>query len=235
MNYTLNKILVGFFISQINVSAQIDSTVNITNDTLDLLQEISLEKSKKVDLGDLPFVFDDVMVVAGLNLSAVNFSNHWRDLSPVGGFHLGLESYIPVTDRAFFHYGVIYANRAFKHQNIAVTNHLIEVPVTFAYELPEFIAIDWRISLGMQYGRILNSSLSKNYEQSGSDDFFQYDPNVMFRNDLSYVFGLSAEYRNIYLRMRIVTGNFKVMPNDTGMMAGFYLDFGYFILREFRR
>lgn len=204
-----------------------------------------------VDWGNLPYIFDDIMIVTGLNLSTLNFSNFYREIGTVGGWQIGAEGYYPISPKAFFQAGLLYSRTGFMHNtyDVRINNHQIVLPFNFAYELPVFRSFDWRFFLGGQV--LYNAGFSQIGDYPEGDDFFRYNPNEMTRFDLGLNFGLSFERDSYYFRLRGYTGTFKVTSGlfpgenssdnprggigETGMMQAYFIEFGYFLFRSMRR
>lgn len=234
-----------------------DSVAVLATDSLEV-SETDTAKSFKVPFlsnvnwGNLPYEFDDVMLVAGLNLSSLNFSNYFRELGTVGGFQIGAEGYYPIGEKIFFHTGLMYARTGFLHRDfdVRINNHQLVVPFLFAYELPVFRSYDWRIFFGGQFSYNVGFSSFGNYPEEGN--FFRYQTDEMNRFDMGLNFGLSMERDAYYLRLRGYFGTVKVTNGifpgerdpetnpyggigDTGMMQAFFVEFGYFLFRPLRK
>jgi hypothetical protein len=191
---------------------------------------------------NLPFVFDDIMVVGGINQSGLHFSNQYRELSTIGGWQLGAEGYYPIGERLFLVTGAGYAQSGMQHaeHDVRIRFHQINVPVLFAYELPVLRSFEWRLFLGTQFSYTTSADQSGVYPEDGM--MFRYNIDDINRMGFGFTFGLSWEHRDFYLRLRGYMGMVKRFTNlhpetqigDTGMMQTFQIEFGYFLFRPLR-
>lgn len=229
-------------------------------DVSDAIEVDSLENSRKWSMPffsntnwrNLPYEFDDIMLVGGLNLSTLNFSNYFRELGVVGGWQIGAEGYYPIAEKVFFHTGLTYARTGFSHKDFDVRIHIhqLAVPFLFAYELPVFRSFDWRIFLGSQVSYNVGFSSAGSYPEDGN--FFRYEVSEMNRFDLGFNFGLSMEHDAYYMRLKGYFGVVKVSNGifpgerdpqinpyggigDPGMIQMFSIEFGYFLFRPLRQ
>ncbi|PRY85703.1 outer membrane protein with beta-barrel domain [Mongoliibacter ruber] len=198
-------------------------------------QEIE-ETENILDLSNLPYFLNDVMIIGGVNSSGIYWSNHFRDLTMAGGFNLGLEGFIPLGQVSFIDYGVHFAQRNFRHsqQNILIKNNHLDFPLYVSFMLPELRTIDWRFFLGTQFSYRLSSNLSENYSPFIMNDF-QYDPQRFNRFDTGMTFGLSGEVGNFFFRARSYVGVSKLDRAEQGAMFSMMLEGGYFLFRNYRR
>ncbi len=208
-------------------------------ETLVKEQDTFNNKKRKYSWRNLPFYLDDIMVIGGVNISGIYMSKDFRNLSHRPGFNVGLESYFPVLDHFFFNYGIQYAQKNFRHESYAINfrNHYIDIPLFFAYELPEFNAFDWRFMLGYQLSFRLNSTQSQAYPEEvwNNENAVVYPVSGLHRVDPGFVFGTSAEFRSCYVRFKGFTGFTKLVKERQGMINAFHFEFGFFIFRNLRR
>lgn len=191
----------------------------------------------------LPYFIDDIYIAGGLNQSGLYYSNHHRNLNFSGGFQLYLESYLPLMRKAFVHYGFGYAQRRFNHSithneertTHQVINHFIEVPLYVAYEIPMFSKVDTRFFVGTQLNFRAGSKLRNDYELDLPETQYRFNPNQFKWFDAGFLFGLSAEYKDIFMRFKGYFGANNLQTPDTGMFSAVYIDFGYFFLRGLRK
>jgi hypothetical protein len=187
---------------------------------------------KRLDLSNLPYIMDDLMIIAGFNQTTMMYSIDHRSIRYGGGFQLGSEVYIPVLEKAFFHVGANYALRRFENGVNTYSMHRLEVPLFLAYELPEFRQFDWRFLIGFQ----LNGNLTN--QEAGPDGSLA-DARYRSRDfrffDFGLIGGLSAEFKEFYFRLRAYSGTRSLISEDSGAIAFFQFDFGYFIFRKFRK
>lgn len=228
------------------------ATTNIVaqqSDSVSLIQPALIdntpEKKKFFNSKILPYYINDIYLIGGLNQSGIFWSYNHRDLSYSGGFQANIESYVPLMRKAFFNYGFGYAQRRFNHhvstingrKQVQFVNHIIEIPLYFSYELPIIPDVDFRFLLGTQLSFRLNSSQRNPYPELTEmmPNQFIYDV-AKFKNfDFGMLFGLSGEYKDFFLRFRSYVGVVNLTSTETGMFNSFYIDFGYFFLRNWRK
>lgn len=198
---------------------------------------------EKYKLDNLPYFYDDVMVIGGLNMSSLLFSNRYKELGIRRGWSLGVEGYYPILERAFLVSGINFEQVGFSHKEYDVNFTLshINIPILVAYELPALRDFDWRLFLGTQISFYTGGQADNEYGDVG--DVFRYSPDDLTPFDFGFSFGLSWERTNYYLRLR---GNFGMMKRfttlhpetgvgDTGMMQTFQIEFGYLLFRPLRK
>ena len=233
MNGKLALFSVVFFNSVFTspVSAQTDSlTVNedsVVNEERNLLVTSTF-------WGELPYFFDDLMVVVGYGRSGVYMSRFYPDTKRIGGLVLGIENYFPVLPKAFLHYGVHTTSRGLLHTpyDVKLRTQYLDVPLFLSYELPELRQYNLSVQLGMQYSGQLSGRLRGAYP----DDFtFRYDPAQLRKHHLGYVFGLSLEHKSWYGRVRMLPTLTKLVANDQGMNTSLQIEFGFFPFRNLRK
>ncbi|MCH8546229.1 MAG: PorT family protein [Cryomorphaceae bacterium] len=199
-----------------------------------------IEKHK---LDNLPYFYDDLMIVGGLNQSSLHFSNHYRELGIRSGWSLGLEGYYPILERAFLVSGINFGQVGFSHEkhDINFTLSQINIPILVAYELPVLRDFDWRIFLGTQIS--IYTGGRANNEYGDIEDVFRYELDDLTPFDFGFSFGLSWERSNYYLRLRGYLGMMKRFNSlhpetgvgDMGMMQTFSIEFGYLLFRPLRK
>jgi hypothetical protein len=187
----------------------------------------------------LPSFTDDVMFTAGMNTSGLYYSQVHRELKYHSGFQVGAEGYLPMARIMFLQGGLHIAQRNFMHrpdQRVVFRNVYLDVPVMACFELPELRTFDLRLCIGFQGSLRLHSPPG-----SGNMEIYQQSEGITFqsdrfrRMDAGWTFGLSSEYRNVYLRVRSYAGFFNLDTRDQGMMHTIYVDVGYFIFRSLRK
>ncbi|HMP98652.1 MAG TPA: outer membrane beta-barrel protein [Cyclobacteriaceae bacterium] len=236
----------NLFAQETDENAKLDSAINLL-DTLSIIVpdtikgSVSTEKSRKkitIDWHNLPYIFDDMSIIAGVSRSGLHYTANYRELSHIGGWTLGVEDFVPVFERAFLHFGVKYARRGFEHSrhDIKFITHNIDMPLFLSYELPAMRLYDFRLFFGAQTSIRTGSNRQGNYGVPlPGETFYTYIPSQFNRFDFGFTFGLSAEVKDFYIRMRAFSGYFKLMPDDTGMNSAFSLEVGYFVFRNLRR
>jgi hypothetical protein len=209
---------------------------------LEIRQEVEVPVSLESgwDWKKLPYFLDDYFFLFSLNQSGMYWSNQFRELSYGSGFSIGFEGYMPLERIAFLNYGIHFTQRNFSHNlenAIGVRSSYLDFPIFVSYELPELRRYDFRFLLGGQTNFRLKSRIIGEYSSAVIEDpnSFNYDVNLFRSFDLGFLFGLSAEYENIYIRARSYVGVNKLMETEQGSMNSFSLDFGYFLTRRFRR
>lgn len=216
---------------QIQISA-LDSTAVNAKDS-------ATAKTKKgFRWNNLPYFMDDIMVIGGINRSGLYYTVNYLELAHKTGFQIGIENYTPLLEKAFLHYGVLYANRGFEHErhSITFTTHNLDIPLFLAYELPANRRFDWRFYVGTQISTRIGASASANYQSPElGDDYFRYFPDRFQRMDWGFSWGSSMEYGDFYWRFRAFSGVVKLTPEDQGMNSSFSLEFGYFPFRRLRK
>jgi hypothetical protein len=208
-------------------------TIISTNDSVKVRK-----KSNGIDWNNLPYLFDDMTIVFGLSRSGLYYTENYRELSHIGGWSIGVEDFLPVFDRAFFHFGLKYAQRGFEHErhSIKFITHNIDMPLFLSYELPALRSFDFRLLFGGQFTLRTGSERKGSYISPGfGDSYYFYRPSEFNRYDFGFTFGLSAEHNNIYFRLRGFSGYRKLMPDDTGMNSAFSAEVGYFVFRNLRK
>lgn len=216
-------------------------TLKLTQTETILPVEDSVKSKKKspwINWRYLPFMFDDMTLIVGINRSGLFYTENYRELSHVGGYTIGVEDFIPVFERAFFHFGVKYARRGFEHSrhSIKFKTHNIDMPLFLSYELPAMRMYDLRLLFGTQTTYRTGSTMQGVYPAtSPTGPFYRYMPTSFRHFDFGFTFGLSAEHNDFYFRLRGFSGFVNIMPDDTGMNSSFSLEIGYFILRNLRQ
>ncbi|MCC5921989.1 MAG: hypothetical protein LAT68_15415 [Cyclobacteriaceae bacterium] len=83
------------------------------------IEEVFSEEEKKrwqkFDLSNLPYLFDDFILTAGISQGGLTYSDNFRELDNLGGFHFGAELYVPILPMAFASAGIHYSRRGFSH------------------------------------------------------------------------------------------------------------------------
>ena len=211
-------------------------------DSLELIpQDIESIRTLKIgnlDLRNLPYEFDDIMLVVHGNRTGLQFSKDYKNLNYSNGFGIGLEAIVPVVEKIFFHYGLIYSSHNFTQNSgvneLRFNQQFLEVPTMFAWEMPIFRQWDWRIHLGANTRYMLKAQRTSG-EYIEGENWVVFDENEFWRWDLHFNFATSIERYNCYLRLRGTFGTFPLFSGATESRAGFYLDFGYFLFRNLRR
>lgn len=221
-----------------------------TVDTLTLTTVLNINESnepeavtektkKKLRLNNLPYFFDDLLVTGGFNMNGIYYSYYYKELSYLPGYQVGIENFYPILKKGFLHYGIVYAGRGLKHDahGIIFRTHYLDFPLYVSYELPALQTIDFRVLFGTQFSALLGASQSKNYNElyNGENEFYQYNPQQFRKLDAGFNFGFSAEYKDVFFRVRTFVGLAKLMPNEQGMNNAFMFDVGYFPFRKFRK
>lgn len=207
-------------------------------------QEEEVEEEKSSFLSKFDYLLDDIFFTAGINRGGVFYSNHYSSLNDENGFNFTLESYTPVSNKAFFNFGLGFTQRSFSHtivhsndeKDVFFQNNFIEAPLYFSFELPVFREFDFRFNLGAQLAVRTNTNQVGEYPASylQDEENFSYDVNNFSSFDGGMNFGLSAEYNGFYLRLRNASGIASIYRNEQGMLHAFYIDFGFFFLRKIR-
>jgi hypothetical protein len=196
-------------------------------------------KYNEISWANLPYIFDDLMITGGVSYGGVYQSKEFRNLGYTEGWQFGIQGYIPITEKAFFNFGVNYAQRNFVHkiENIKFYNQYLDIPLIFAYELPVFRGLDFRFLLGYQAGFRLASSQSKDYsdEVMNTPELFKYNHSEFNVFDAGLTAGVSIEYQSFYMRLRSYTGHGNLMKSHQGMMHTMSLDLGYLLFRNLRQ
>ncbi|TVQ76123.1 MAG: PorT family protein [Flavobacteriales bacterium] len=237
---------------QVSDSIDLISSDTIHSDEFENSKQWKIPVLSNINWGNLPYEFDDIMIIGGLNMSSLNFSNYFRELGTVGGWQIGFEGYYPIGEKVFFNTGMMYARTGFLHKDfdVRINSHQLVVPFLFAYELPIFRSFDWRIFFGGQVSYNVGFSSFGLYPEEGN--FFRYETEEMNRFDLGMNYGLSLERDSYYMRLRGYFGTVKVTNGifpgerdpqtnpyggigDTGMMQAFFIEFGYFLFRPLRK
>lgn len=185
-------------------------------------------------IGDLPFLFDDIFITAGINRSGLFWSLEHNGLKYGSNFQVGIESQLP-TERFFFTYGLHYVRSTFHYHNELqqeLESAYFAAPLLLSFELPELQSVDWRVIVGLQAQYRLNTK-SSNHEPA-HDDQFSFNPDEFTQFDAGIVFGTSAEYRNMFFRARTVLGTSRVSKQKQGSLSTFHFEIGYFLFRPLR-
>jgi hypothetical protein len=225
---------VHFYLLLIFLLSVFNTVINAQNLTDEIILDSDIKKSS-FNWENLPYYMDDIWLLGGVNSSGLHWSNNFRELDYAQGFHLGIETYIPMERILFLSIGVHYSQRNFSHNPELITfkSSYLDLPVFFAFELPELREADLRFLLGFQLSQRINSSQDRLY--SSTYDGFTYNLNDFNSFDLGWSFGVSAEYKDFYVRLRSYIGVIKHDVKDQGMMNSFNIDFGYFIFRPLRK
>jgi hypothetical protein len=195
------------------------------------------QEGNKIRNKQLPYFLDDVMLIVGLNRSGLYFSDQFRDLSYGSGYNIGAEGYLPLGKITFLNYGVHFSQRSFYHlpdSKVKFDNYYLDFPVYVSFSLPELKRIDWRFFLGTQLTYRLSSSQVGEYPILG-EDFFQFEVRRFKNLDGGMTFGLSAEARDFFFRLRSYVGVNNLDELDQGTMNSFNVELGYFLFRKYRK
>ncbi|MGY6741426.1 MAG: outer membrane beta-barrel protein [Cecembia sp.] len=232
--FSFRSPLILFLIINVGINFCYSHSTYAQDNAEDEQHDIQIEE-KQSKWSNLPYFMDDLKVIVGVNRSGIYWSDQFRDLNYGSGVLLGLEGFIPMGNISFFHYGMHYSTRNFSHldQVSFRTNHL-DFPIFASFSLPEFRSIDWRFLLGTQLSARVGASQSGVYPV-GPQDQFQFDTNDFKNFDGGMLFGLSAEKNDFYFRLRSYVGVNKVDRKDQGGINVFYIDFGYFLFRQYRQ
>jgi hypothetical protein len=187
----------------------------------------------------LPYQVDDIMLVGGINSSGVYYSNNFRNLKLHSGFHIGVEKYFPMERILFLNAGILFSQRNFTHQGsnaVSFKNTFLDIPFYASFELPEFRDYDFRFIMGYQFSARLGSKMNGKYaENQIIGNGFEYNI-ANFKNfDNGWIFGISMEHRNVFVRLRSYMGFTKIDAKDQGMLHSLNFDVGYFIFRPLRK
>ncbi|WP_026999965.1 hypothetical protein [Eisenibacter elegans] len=94
----------------------------------------------------MSFILDDTYFIGGVNSSGIYYSNNFRNLSYKPGFSLGVEQYFPLKGKVFLSSGFNISQRNFsflkEEPNIEVNNLYLDLPLTAAFELPNYTFLD---------------------------------------------------------------------------------------------
>jgi hypothetical protein len=231
MNKFIIKILLAILLPIVNLNSIYSQTDNFQS------EEIVEENGKKTK--NLPYFMDDIQIIAGANFSGIFFSSNYRNLTYLPGYQVGIEKYFPMARTLFISVGPHYTQRNFKHKidNVRFTNHYLDLPIFFSFELPEFRSIDFRFVLGTQLSYRISSNQFGEYstETLNNPDAYTYKTGNLNSFDIGWAFGLSAEYKNIFFRLRSYIGTTNIAKKEPGTLNSFNLDVGYFIFRPFRK
>lgn len=205
------------------------------------------DEESKFNTGGVPnnffqYLLDDTYLLGGINRGGVFWSNYYPELSDGNGFHVGIESYTPFIDKAFFNFGILYSQKRFSHSpsssssSLTFYNHSIESPLFVSFELPVLRSFDFRFNLGVQLQYTFNLERAEEYaEDVFTSDAFFYPKDGRYKPfDGGMMFGLSMERNNFYFRLRSGSGSNNFYSGEQGMLHAFYIDFGYFLLRKIR-
>lgn len=193
--------------------------------------DTSLKVKKKTSIKNLPYLMDDLMLIGGLNQTTLAYSKEHRNISYQGGFQIGIENYTPLTEKSFMHFGLMYAQRGFRLNENKFYSHRLEIPLIFAYELPEFRQFDFRFLIGTQVSAQISSSESGEFLDHLDYRYRSAEFNAF---DFGFTAGLSAEYGDFYLRCRTYFGANSLVKNDSATLAFFQFELGYFLFRRYR-
>jgi hypothetical protein len=223
-----------------SIKIQLSEDIIVSSDTLVSNQDsIIQKKSFKINWSNLPYLFDDMSIIVGANRSGLYYTEYYRELGHINGFTVGVEDFIPVFERAFFHFGVKYARRGFSHakHNIQFRTHNLDLPMFLSYELPAMRMYDLRLLFGGQMSFRTGSTTLGRYTAPNipGESNYYYIPSSFNNFDFGFTFGLSAEFNDFYFRLRSFNGYWKLMPDDTSMNSSFSLEIGYFIFRKLRK
>jgi len=194
--------------------------------------------SKSFNIRKLPFIVDDIMLIGGINLSGIYYSNHYQNLKYSRGYQIGIDQYMPIDRIMFLSIGLHYSQRNFSHRtdtHIRFKNNYLDLPLYVSFELPELKTIDLRFILGLQGSMRLYSKQKGTYSDNTLENNFTYTPSIFQKVDAGWSFGLSGEYRNIFFRMRSYIGINNLDKSEQGMMHSLNFDIGYFIFRPLRK
>jgi hypothetical protein len=193
-------------------------------------QEVEKRNAKP----SVSYFLDDFSVFGGINSSGLSFSNNRKNLAYTGGFQFGVQEMVPLGKVTFFNYGIQYSKRGFSHESegVSFSNYYLEFPFSVSFELPELRNLDFRFYLGAQIASLLSTKQTGQY---GTDPDFFYDPGEFTKMDAGFIFGLSIEKSNFFLRVGSYIGLRKLAEQDTGFQNSFSLDFGYYLFRSLRK
>jgi hypothetical protein len=222
------------------ISAQSLNVKPLSEVRLFLPDSLSISKEQqKFNWNKVPYFVDDLLLTAGVNRSGLYYTRNYLELTHKNGFQMGIENYYPLTEKAFIHYGIQYAQRGFNHKlyDVSFTTHYIDMPLYLAYELPALRSFDWRLFVGTQLSFLTKTSMKGDYSEllNGTEDKYLYNGSQFQNYDWGFCFGLSMEYDQFYSRLRIFNGVVKLAPDDQGMNSAFYIEFGYFLFRKMRK
>lgn len=254
--YTYLILLLTFFLNNsyaqhgrdsVNTNDSLSNILKVKkNDTLnvEMLTDIktvdTLEGHSKKNLnwGNMPFIFDDLMIIGGINKSNIHYSQNYRELGDINGFNVGLEVYTPVWEKAYLHIGTQIARRGFTHTMHSVefrTTH-IDIPMFLSYELPPFPKYDIRLLIGSQFSFRTSTNQIGGYSTNSTNiNDFHYKPDDFRDFDWGMTWGLSGEINKFTLRLRSYIGLTKVVRSDQGMNSAFMIEGGYFLFRGMRK
>jgi len=199
-------------------------------------QETDTLVFREIERSSLSFWLDDTYLIGGVSYGGVYYSKNFRHLHYMPGFNLGIEQYFPLTGRMLLSGGVHYAQRNFLHEpsgeRVALMNHFLDIPVSASFVLPVLRDFDFRIIFGANTAFRLASGRVGDY----SEDYegFQYDVRNFQAMDFGWMFGFSAEYRNILMRFRCMSGFARIDGTEQGMFNSLNLELGYYLFRRKR-
>jgi hypothetical protein len=230
MNLKKYKVLIilfsGILFCSVNHAQEIYENPETENQT-------TLKKTR------LPFFMDDIMLVGSINQSGVFFSSNYRNLGYQTAFTVGAEKYLPMPRILFISTGLHYSQRNLRHKvnNVIFTNHYIDIPAFFSFEIPELKSIDFRFLVGTHISFKLKTNQINEYtsDNLNNHEIIKYSPSDFNLFDIGWTFGVSAEYKNILFRLRSYIGTTNIIKGDPGSMNSINLDIGYFIFRPFRK
>jgi hypothetical protein len=199
-------------------------------------QESDTLRFREMERSSLSFWLDDTYLIGGVNYGGVYYSKQFRNLHYMPGFNLGIEQYIPLTGKMLLSTGLLYSQRNFLHEpageRVALMNHFLDIPLSGSFVLPVLRDFDFRIIFGANLGFRLASNRVGSYSEDY--DGFEYKVSNFQAMDFGWVFGFSAEYRNVMLRFRCLSGFARIDGTDQGMLNTLNLELGYYLFRRKR-
>ncbi|MFQ3574808.1 MAG: outer membrane beta-barrel protein [Cytophagales bacterium] len=192
----------------------------------------------KVNLSKVAIFFDDVYFLAGVSTSNLYYSKLFRNLAYAPGFNFGIEKYFPMYGLMFMSTGLNMTERNFFYKTNAQTEKIkslyLNIPISFAFELPVLKKFDFRFLLGANLGTRLNSVTSQTFHILSDSSEVRFQPKNFHDVDFGWFFGFSAEHRDFFFRSRSYYGFVKFERADQGMMHTFNFDAGFFLFRRLK-
>jgi hypothetical protein len=191
------------------------------------------------------YLIDDIYITAGINRGGIFYSNYYQELKYKNGLQFAMNTYTPISDKAFLNGGIGFAHRGFLHQpryeeeryDIDFTTNFLEIPIYVSYELPEFSRVDFRFYLGAQFNFLLYKNQNNSYPEGmlNNPNVFMYNTDRFKTFDAGFRFGVSAEYNDFILQFSSFSGVNNIYSSEQGMLNTFNIDIGYFFMRKIRK
>ncbi|MDO8966351.1 outer membrane beta-barrel protein [Algoriphagus sp.] len=202
-------------------------------DTIILESQKQIYSKNKSTLARSYFL-KDLSFYAGANSSGLLFSNYHRDLEYKGGFQFGVQEIYPLGKKTFLNFGLQYSKRGLRHSKYQVEfdNSYFDVPVSVSFELPELRSLDFRFYLGGQFSTLVNAKQRGIYPDN---TLVAFNGSKFSPTDGGFIFGITIERFDFFLRAGSYIGFRKLVPWDTGAPNSFGVDLGYYLFRSLRK